>query len=224
MLMRDWISAPSSTTTSASFMTASLSPVRIAWSSRSVVDSSCSSRRSAGTRQPTLRRTTSPGTSSTARIVRNGWPSRRTSASSGSYCLSASIACSALVSCQTPTPALSTRMTTMTSGSTMACIRFAPSSSERASRKEMDAAPSSTLTSRSSNWASTSFQSGVDGGSGIELGPWTARRCAASDELSPHSASTLNCSAACCGVRALAGVVRSCSCIDSRLAAACHHY
>ena len=55
----------------------------------------------------------------------------------------------------------------MTSGSTMACIRFAPSSSERASRKEMDAAPSSTLTSRSSNWASTSFQSGVDGGSGI---------------------------------------------------------
>eukprot|EP00966_Prymnesium_polylepis_P065684 1524270-Prymnesium_polylepis.1 len=45
---------------------------------------------------------------------------RRTSASSGSYALSASIAASAFDSCQTPTMALSTRMVRMTSGSTCA--------------------------------------------------------------------------------------------------------
>ena len=57
----------------------------------------------------------------------------------------------------------------MTSGSTIACIRLEPSSSESASRNETDAAPSRTLTSKSSNWASTSFQSGVDGGSGMAV-------------------------------------------------------
>ena len=64
MLSRDWISAAPSTTSSASFIVGSDSPVRMAWSARSVVEVSSSSRTSAGARQPTLSRTMSPGTSS----------------------------------------------------------------------------------------------------------------------------------------------------------------
>mmetsp|Transcript_20495 Transcript_20495/g.67107 ORF Transcript_20495/g.67107 Transcript_20495/m.67107 type:complete len:280 (+) Transcript_20495:236-1075(+) len=203
MLCLAWISASASATGAVSFITGTDSPVRSAWSSRSVVDSRATSRESAGTRPPAATRMTSPGTSSEAAMTHNA-PSRHTSASLGSYALSASMACSAFDSCHTPTTALSSKMRTMTSGSTRACRR-SPASSPIARQNETAAAPTSILTSRSSNCARMRRSHGVGGSSGMAFGPCrtirrsdsarsrptarsTSRRLAASSAVSAHDA------------------------------------
>ena len=170
MLPRAWISAGGSATSSGSLIDGSDSPVSIAWSARSVVELSSTSRTSAGARAPTLSRTMSPGTRSGARSVRNGAPSRRTSASFGSYAFSASMAFSALDSCHTPTIALSTRMSMITDGSTIACAML-PEPSARARINDTTAAASSIFTNRSSNCWRTSFHHGTGGDSGSSFEP-----------------------------------------------------
>lgn len=69
-------------------LTLLLSPVRIAWSTRKLLDEIEKSLQSAGTLFPTATDTMSPGTSSEA-WMRAKWPERKTFASSGEYSLSA---------------------------------------------------------------------------------------------------------------------------------------
>lgn len=73
--------------------------------------------KSAGILSPVLTITMSPGTSSLENILFY-FPERITYASSGYKDLSASIAASALLSCQTPIVALAIRISKITKGST----------------------------------------------------------------------------------------------------------
>mmetsp|Transcript_56356 Transcript_56356/g.122688 ORF Transcript_56356/g.122688 Transcript_56356/m.122688 type:complete len:296 (+) Transcript_56356:1295-2182(+) len=171
MLRLSWM-RDSRLTGSSVFITVSLSPVSGPSSKRTVVVFSLSRRKSAGTLSPTPIWTMSPGTSSLAGTVGSSSPFRTQQALHVCSCLSASSALSALASCQTPTIALITRISRITNGSTNACIPSSWWSSKKARTKERTAAPSRILTSRSSNCASTSFQSGVPSSLSSSFGPY----------------------------------------------------
>jgi len=122
-----------------------------------VVVISFTTRASAGTRSPTRTSMMSPGTSSAAAMSCCHAPSRKHRAFSGCSFCSASSADCADCSCHTPTTELITRIERMTAGSTQPLA----SPSIRASTYDSTATPSRICTSRSSNCAATSFQSGT---------------------------------------------------------------
>mmetsp|Transcript_35412 Transcript_35412/g.67770 ORF Transcript_35412/g.67770 Transcript_35412/m.67770 type:complete len:279 (-) Transcript_35412:170-1006(-) len=165
------------------------SPVRMDWSQRSWEEKICTMRASLGTLAPTVTSTTSPGTSSLAGTTLRR-PPRSTVAKSACSVFSSSIAFSALVSVTTPTVALATRMSTMTSGSTNAAP-LSPSNTAR--RKEMTAEAIRILTSRSSNCLSTSFQKGTPSSGGISFLPNLSCLESASSSLRPVVASHCRC-------------------------------
>lgn len=172
-----------SATTSTDLLILELSPVRMAWSMRRLVEEIDSRRQSAGTLSPTATEMMSPGTSSEA-WMRVTFPSRKALASSGEYSFKAynfeaqapgplciagaltSMACSAFVSWITPTAALATRMRRMTKGSTNALHQLPSDSSKSASTNEMTADARRMRTSWSLNCSRMSSHSGVDGSSG----------------------------------------------------------
>lgn len=82
------LTALGSGTTSIDLLTLLLSPVRIAWSTRKLLDEIERSLQSAGTLSPTATDIMSPGTSSEA-WMRARRPERNTLASSGEYSLRA---------------------------------------------------------------------------------------------------------------------------------------
>lgn len=84
MFVISCFTALGSGTTSTDLLTLTLSPVRIAWSMRKLLDETERSRQSAGILSPTATATMSPGTSSSA-CIRPICPSRKTLASSGEY-------------------------------------------------------------------------------------------------------------------------------------------
>mmetsp|Transcript_5528 Transcript_5528/g.18717 ORF Transcript_5528/g.18717 Transcript_5528/m.18717 type:complete len:256 (+) Transcript_5528:152-919(+) len=168
MLSLDWIRA-SGSTGSVIFCTVADSPVSEPSSIRIVVVLSEITRQSAGTLSPTRMSTMSPGTSSLAGSVGCSSPSRITVAVCPWSSLSASSADSAFDSCHTPTTALITRIRRITKGSTKAVMPS--SSSKKASTKETIAAARRILTRKSSNCASTSFQSGVGSSLASSLEP-----------------------------------------------------
>ena len=88
MLNMSCLTALRSGTTSIDLVTLILSPVRIAWSTRKLLDEIERSLQSAGTLSPTATDIMSPGTSSEA-WMRAIWPERNTFASSGEYSLRA---------------------------------------------------------------------------------------------------------------------------------------
>lgn len=88
MLIMSCFTAFASATTSVDLCTLTLSPVRIAWSTRKLLEWTERSRQSAGILSPTATDTISPGTSSEAWIFCI-CPSRSTLASSGEYSFSA---------------------------------------------------------------------------------------------------------------------------------------
>mmetsp|Transcript_44744 Transcript_44744/g.115821 ORF Transcript_44744/g.115821 Transcript_44744/m.115821 type:complete len:285 (-) Transcript_44744:108-962(-) len=175
-------------TASTSFSTEPLSPVRMDWSTRSVLLRISATRTSAGTFPPTATSTRSPGTSSDAGRIASR-PSRSTVATSASYALSSSIARSALFSVTTPTVALAARMLRMTPGSTKPSKPLSPL--KKAMPKSTSAAARRIFTSRSSNCLSTSFQKGVPSSAASSFLPYTARACSTCARDSPCSASTL---------------------------------
>lgn len=184
MFVMSCFTALRSRTVSTVLLTLTLSPVRMAWSTRRLVDVTESNRQSAGILSPTATEMISPGTSSVA-CVRVHSPSRKTLASSGEYSFKActivriqetevqsmggltSMAFSALVSWITPTVALATRMRRMTRGSTNALHQVDPSeSSKRARTNETTAEARRMRTSWSLNCSRMSSHSGVGGSSG----------------------------------------------------------
>lgn len=84
MFVMSCLTARRSGTTSVDLFTLTLSPVRIAWSTRKLLDDIDINLQSAGTRSPTATDIISPGTSSDA-CMRETWPERSTVASSGEY-------------------------------------------------------------------------------------------------------------------------------------------
>lgn len=106
-------------------------------------------------------------------------PSRITVAVAGINYLSASIAPSARFYCHTPTIALSVRMSKMINGYT----KSARLPSINAITKLIAAAANKMRTSKSSNWARTSYQNGVAGVVGSSFLPYYARRSAISSSL-----------------------------------------
>jgi hypothetical protein len=88
MLVMSCLTALRSGTTSTYLLTLTLSPVRIAWSIRKLLEVTESSLQSAGILSPTATEMISPGTSSDA-CIREIWLERTTFASSGEYSLSA---------------------------------------------------------------------------------------------------------------------------------------
>jgi hypothetical protein len=79
--------------------------VRIAWSTAKLLLCIARTLQSAGILSPTEIEMMSPGTKSSA-LTRVTWPSLITLASFAEYSWRAAIACSALLSCETPTTAL----------------------------------------------------------------------------------------------------------------------
>lgn len=88
MLVISCLTALRSVMTSIDLLTLLLSPVRIAWSTRKLLDEIEKSLQSAGTLSPTATDTMSPGTSPEA-WMRVRRPERKTFASSGEYSLRA---------------------------------------------------------------------------------------------------------------------------------------
>mmetsp|Transcript_41878 Transcript_41878/g.75722 ORF Transcript_41878/g.75722 Transcript_41878/m.75722 type:complete len:219 (+) Transcript_41878:2679-3335(+) len=186
MLVLPWITQSSSVTGSDSLATLCDSPVSCDCSMRMVVVFSLMSLMSAGTLSPTLISVTSPGTTSTASICCQR-PSRRTMALSGCSFFRASRAFSALDSCQTPTKALATRISRITSGSTYAVMPSSDWSSNQARKKETAAESKRMRTSRSSNCARTSCQRDFFSCSSSSLLPYFALISSTFALLSPDS-------------------------------------
>lgn len=92
ILVMSCLTALRSGTTSIYLLTLTLSPVKMAWSMRKLLDETESSLQSAGILSPTATDMMSPGTSSEA-CMRAIWLERTTFASSGEYSLSACGAC-----------------------------------------------------------------------------------------------------------------------------------
>lgn len=90
MLVMSCFTAFLSGTTSADLLTLVLSPVRMAWSTRKLLEETESTRQSAGILSPTAMAMISPGTNSDA-IRREKWDDLRTLASSGEYSFNAYI-------------------------------------------------------------------------------------------------------------------------------------
>lgn len=88
ILVMSCLTAFSSETTSTDLFTLVLSPVRMAWSTRKLLEETESNRQSAGILSPTATVMMSPGTNSDA-WMRANWEDRRTFASSGEYSLRA---------------------------------------------------------------------------------------------------------------------------------------
>ena len=176
------------------------SPVSDAWSKRTVAVRSSTTRASAGTRSPVRISMTSPGTSSRAGKSCLHAPSRKHRAVSLCISLSASSAFSALLSCQTPTMALSTRMSRMTPGSTKSTSETSTPgarSSVNASANDTTAARSRILTSASSNCSSTSFHRGLPSSLSSSLKPCTARAADTCFAPSPRARSSPKAEATC---------------------------
>mmetsp|Transcript_20244 Transcript_20244/g.52519 ORF Transcript_20244/g.52519 Transcript_20244/m.52519 type:complete len:207 (+) Transcript_20244:2577-3197(+) len=114
-----WSITFSSSMGSICLVTETVSPVRIDWSTRRLIDLSSIMRRSAGILSPVRIITMSPGTRSTALISpKFGLAARRTIALAGANSLRALMASAADCSCHTPTNAFAIKITRITSGST----------------------------------------------------------------------------------------------------------
>ena len=173
--------------------TATDSPVSDACSRRIVAVFSRITRQSAGTRSPVRTSTTSPGTSSRAGRSLIHSPARRHRAVSLCISLSASSALSALLSCHTPTMALSTRMSRMTPGSTKSTKDSSTPgarSSVNASTNDTSAATRRIFTRASSNCSSTSFHRGLPSSLSSSLNPYSDRSLAIFVSSRPVSGST----------------------------------
>uniref|UniRef100_A0A6B0V2Y3 Putative secreted protein n=1 Tax=Ixodes ricinus TaxID=34613 RepID=A0A6B0V2Y3_IXORI len=189
MFFLSWLTALGSGMGSVCLMTDTDSPVRMDWSTRRVVDWIFTSRMSAGTLSPTDTSTKSPGTISLARIFCTPCLlARSTLPISGSYSFRASMALSALRSCQTPTTALAIRMRRMTKGSTKAVMESSCSSNS-ARTNEITAANNKIFTRRSSNCSSISCHKGLPSSAGSSLGPYLSWSFLTWDSESPRSGS-----------------------------------
>mmetsp|Transcript_40615 Transcript_40615/g.129542 ORF Transcript_40615/g.129542 Transcript_40615/m.129542 type:complete len:246 (-) Transcript_40615:30-767(-) len=206
MVSLDWISQSSSMPgTSSDLFTATDSPVREACSRRRVAVLRCRTLMSAGTLSPTRSCTMSPGTSSFAGRSFTQVPFRRVLAESLCISLRASRALSALLSCQTPTTALMTRIRTMTRGSMYARMPPWPSSSMAARINEMPAARRRIFTRASSNCSRTSFHRGLPASFSSSFHPYFSRWAKTCSSVRPRSTSTPWCAATWVVVRAHAG-------------------
>mmetsp|Transcript_5574 Transcript_5574/g.12257 ORF Transcript_5574/g.12257 Transcript_5574/m.12257 type:complete len:259 (+) Transcript_5574:2620-3396(+) len=166
--------------------TVMLSPVRLPSSVLNVFVFRWITRASAGTLSPTRRYRISPGTISEAGRAPFHAPSRSTQAFSGCSFLSASRLSSALLLCQMPTKALSTRMDRMMKGSAKACRSF----SKAASTPESAATARRICTSLSWNCSSTRLRRVRIGGAGSELGPYLLILVCASSVERPMTSDT----------------------------------
>ena len=161
------------------FSTGTDSPVRAA--SSIFMDALSSTRQSAGTESPASRRTMSPGTSSEL----GRWlilPSRTTLDWAALISCRASRACSLLASWTTPSTELSTTTNRM-----IAASAHSGSPCRKPATTEMAAATSSMMTIGSPICSKKRFHSGVFSSSSSLLGPYCARRLAASAEVRPLS-------------------------------------
>lgn len=152
-------------------VTGSTSPVSIDSSTCRAL--TASRRRSAGTRSPESRTTTSPGTSSAAGISWSS-PSRITRHRGTVRLCNARTADSARRSCQNPMPALSASTTKIATASAQCCCTAVIT-------KVSTRMPISGLT----NCRPSTFHAGVASVAGSSLRPWTSIRRRASAEVSP---------------------------------------
>ena len=193
MSVRSPSGAPGAAVAEASFSTGTDSPVRAASCIRSPDDDS--RRRSAGAMLPSSSTTTSPTTRSRAATIASE-PSRTTRAEGALMLRSASRDDCALRSCTMPMPAFTTTM-----------AKMMPASPHSRSSAESAAATSRMSTMGSPTCSFTICMSVRGGFAFSSLGPFAARRRAASSSLMPSgdeltSASTTSAVIACHGSRA----------------------